>query len=218
MKWWMMAPLLVALALPAAVQAEQTEQFQMDKPLNAQQALQLILFESLLSQIRYEREHGRDPMAMLMGKTPLELLALAANRMKAEREAAAGLVAGAAPAAAPATAAAPVGPASTGTASTGPASASPAPAQDAFPVKNTRLLGGPKARVIGEITNNSGRAYKAATFTVRYFDAAGALLGSGTASVADFGTGQTKSFAAPLANKVSPVQVKSYKVEFESGQ
>lgn len=191
MKWAMVPVLLCVATLSAA--AQNNELFQLDKPLRVEQALQLLLFEQVLFQIRYEIEHGRDPMQLLVGKTPLQLMALAAERRKEQ------LTRGDRPAA-------PVKAAGRATVS----------ADEAFPATNLRLVRGAQPQLAGELTNKSGRGFREANFAVRYFDAAGALLGNGTVSLRDFTPGQTRSWSTPLPN-LKPEQVKSYTVEFDEG-
>ena len=188
---WVLVPVLLCLATTAA--AAQNELFALDQPLKPEQVLQLLLFEQVLYQIRYEIDHGRDPMQLLLGKTPLQLMALAADRRKAQLT--------------PPAAAAAQPPAAGGTAPS---------AEEAFPVAKLRLVRGAKPQLTGELTNKSGRSFREANFAVRYFDAAGALLGQGTVSLRDFAPGQTRSWSAPL-NKLKPEQVQSYTVEFDEG-
>lgn len=71
-------------------------------------------------------------------------------------------------------------------------------------------------RVIGEVTNKSGRSYAAAIFVVTLYSTDGKLLDTGNAAVSNLGNGDTKSFEAPFVG-VPHDKIDKYKIQFESG-
>jgi hypothetical protein len=71
-------------------------------------------------------------------------------------------------------------------------------------------------RVIGEVTNKSGRSYSMANFVVTLYDDKGKLLDTGNAIVSNLANGQTKSFEADFVG-VSTSQVDQYKIQFDYG-
>jgi hypothetical protein len=71
-------------------------------------------------------------------------------------------------------------------------------------------------RVVGEVTNKSGRGYSMANLRVTLYDNNGKLIDTGNAIVSNIANGQTKSFEAPFVG-VTTSQVDKYKIEFENG-
>jgi len=71
-------------------------------------------------------------------------------------------------------------------------------------------------RVIGEVTNNSGRSYSIASFVVTLYDKQGKLLDTGYANVSNLTDGQSKIFGAPFTSN-SYNEIDKYKIQFENG-
>ena len=71
-------------------------------------------------------------------------------------------------------------------------------------------------KVMGEVTNNSGKNYTLANFVVTLYDENGGLIDTGYANVSNLADGETKSFMAPILG-LSDDQVDKYKMQFENG-
>ena len=71
-------------------------------------------------------------------------------------------------------------------------------------------------RVIGEVTNKSGKDYTLANFGVSLYDEDGRLLDTGAAIVSNLANGQTKSFEAMFLG-IQSSEVDKYKIDFENG-
>jgi hypothetical protein len=76
--------------------------------------------------------------------------------------------------------------------------------------------GGFIPKLVGEVTNKSGKGYQLATFKVSFNDADKKLLGTADLAVQNLKAGQQKAFDALLLG-VTVERVKSYKIQFESG-
>lgn len=88
---------------------------------------------------------------------------------------------------------------------------------DGFEFKNATLRSDSgMIRVIGEVTNRSGKSYSVANFTVTLYDKKGKLLDTGHAIVSNLENGQTKSFEAPFTN-VTTSEIDKYRIQFENG-
>lgn len=93
-----------------------------------------------------------------------------------------------------------------------------APKQETtFPYKNVSVRSQfGTTEMIGEMTNNSDKAYELATFTVSVYDDSGILIDTGNVLMSSFSQGATKSFQCNFL-KIEPSQVSEYKIEFENG-
>lgn len=69
--------------------------------------------------------------------------------------------------------------------------------------------------VIGEMTNNSGKSYTLANFTISVYDKDDNLLATGGILISNFNKGQTKSFDAIIEADYD--RLTKYKIDFESG-
>lgn len=69
----------------------------------------------------------------------------------------------------------------------------------------------PSCKVTGEITNNSGKFYIAASFNVSVYDEDGTLIDTGLCCISSFKKGHTRSFYTMLAVDVESVA--SYKID-----
>lgn len=69
-------------------------------------------------------------------------------------------------------------------------------------------------RIIGEITNNSGRNLQIASFTLSVYDSNGRLVDTAPIVISNFATGRTKSFDA---NVETLPESWEFKIDFENG-
>jgi hypothetical protein len=70
-------------------------------------------------------------------------------------------------------------------------------------------------RIIGEITNNSGKHYDLTNFKMSIYDNQNALMDTGNFMIANFEKNQTRSFEALLSKPQYPIH--HYKIDFDSG-
>lgn len=70
-------------------------------------------------------------------------------------------------------------------------------------------------KVIGEITNNSGKDYKVANFMISVYNNEGNLVSTGYANISNLSNGQTKSINTLIEGQRS--KVSKYKIQFENG-
>lgn len=81
-------------------------------------------------------------------------------------------------------------------------------------VKLTKSMG--MVKVMGEMTNDSGKNFKAASFIITFYDRKGRLLETGDILINSFSSGQTKPFNAYIEN-LNYESVHRYKIEFDFG-
>jgi len=81
-------------------------------------------------------------------------------------------------------------------------------------VKLTKSMG--MVKVLGEMTNDSGKNFKAASFIITFYDQKGQLLETGDFLINNFSKGQTKPFAAYIENLIYE-STHRYKIEFDFG-
>jgi len=95
-------------------------------------------------------------------------------------------------------------------------SRSPKNNKSSFPYRNVRFNKEPDSnyiRVIGEITNNSGKKYDMAIFTISVYDNHNRLMDIDTIIISSFERGQTKSFDALFEPLAYPIH--HYKIDFD---
>jgi hypothetical protein len=71
-------------------------------------------------------------------------------------------------------------------------------------------------KVMGEMTNGSGKNFRAASFIITFYDQEGQLLETGDILINNFSDGQTKPFTAYMENLIYE-SVHRYKIEFDFG-
>ncbi len=71
-------------------------------------------------------------------------------------------------------------------------------------------------KVMGEMTNGSGKNFRAASFIISFYDQKGQLLETGDILINNFSDGQTKLFTAYMENLIYE-SVHRYKIEFDFG-
>jgi hypothetical protein len=71
-------------------------------------------------------------------------------------------------------------------------------------------------KVLGEVTNHSGRSYSSANFVITVYDKGGKLLDSAHFNVSNLADGGTKSFEVPIVG-VWGDEIGRYKIEFKNG-
>ena len=71
-------------------------------------------------------------------------------------------------------------------------------------------------KVLGEVTNKSGRGYSVANFAITLFDKNGKLLDTAYGNVSNLANGATKKFEIPLVG-VWGDEIGRYKIEFKNG-
>jgi uncharacterized protein YraI len=81
-------------------------------------------------------------------------------------------------------------------------------------VKLTKSMG--MVKVLGEMTNDSGKNFKAASFIITFYDQKGQLLETGDFLINIFSKGQTKPFTAYIENLIYE-SIHRYKIEFDFG-
>ena len=81
-------------------------------------------------------------------------------------------------------------------------------------VKLTESMG--MVRVLGEMTNGSGKDFKAIGFIITFYDRKNRLLETGDILINNFSKGQTKPFTAYIEN-LNYENVHRYKIEFDFG-
>jgi|GEM_PF-2275447 len=69
-------------------------------------------------------------------------------------------------------------------------------------------------RIIGEITNNSGRSFQIASFTLSVYDSNGRLVDTAPIVISNFAAGRTKSFDAHVETLPEGWE---FKIDFENG-
>ncbi len=72
-------------------------------------------------------------------------------------------------------------------------------------------------KVIGEMTNNSGKDYLLAHFRISVYDEDDNLLESELIIISNFSNGQTKTFEGYIYTDYDLSQMSKYKIEFDSG-
>ena len=85
-----------------------------------------------------------------------------------------------------------------------------------FPYHNVKFKKDPDSnyiRVIGEITNNSGKRHDMAIFTISVYDSHNRLMDIDTIIIGSFEQGQTKSFDALFEPLAYPIH--HYKIDFD---
>ncbi len=91
---------------------------------------------------------------------------------------------------------------------------------DNFPYKNVVLndagYGSNGIDAIGELTNNSGKNFNAASFVMSLYDKDDRLLGSNYIILNNFTNGQTKTFNTIILD-TDYKSVAKYKIQFENG-
>ena len=86
-----------------------------------------------------------------------------------------------------------------------------------FSYKNVKLTKSmDMIKVMGEMTNASGKNFKAASFIITFYDHKGQLLETGDFLINNFSKGQTKPFSAYMENLIYE-SVDRYKIEFDFG-
>ena len=81
-------------------------------------------------------------------------------------------------------------------------------------VKLTKSMG--MVKMLGEMTNDSGKNFKAASFIITFYDQKGQLLETGDFLINNFSKGQTKPFTAYIENLIYE-SIHRYKIEFDFG-
>jgi len=81
-------------------------------------------------------------------------------------------------------------------------------------VKLTKTLS--MLRVTGEMANDSGKNFTAASFIITFYDRKDRLLETGDILINNFSKGQTKSFTAYIEN-LNYESVHRYRIEFDFG-
>lgn len=81
-------------------------------------------------------------------------------------------------------------------------------------VKLTKSMG--MVKMLGEMTNDSGKNFKAASFIITFYDQKGQLLETGDILINNFSKGQTKPFTAYMEN-LNYESIHRYKIEFDFG-
>jgi len=71
-------------------------------------------------------------------------------------------------------------------------------------------------KMLGEMTNDSGKNFKAASFIITFYDQKGQLLETGDFLINNFSKGQTKPFTAYIENLIYE-SIHRYKIEFDFG-
>jgi hypothetical protein len=71
-------------------------------------------------------------------------------------------------------------------------------------------------KVLGEVTNNSGRSYSTAHFVITLYDKGGKLLDSARTDVSNLADGATRKFEIPVVG-VWGDEIGRYKIEFKGG-
>ena len=91
----------------------------------------------------------------------------------------------------------------------------PAPTEK-FPIKDLDvILRENSARIQGEITNNSGKKYESAAFTLSFYNESNKLLGSAMVVILNFEKNETVTFNAVCTKNLSGW--KTYKIRLDSG-
>ena len=79
-------------------------------------------------------------------------------------------------------------------------------AEEPFPLKDVEVeyvnLAG-MSRIIGEVTNNSGKSYQMATFKLSFYDESGKLLGAADFLIHNLKEGETVTFESASEKNVS---------------
>ena len=81
-------------------------------------------------------------------------------------------------------------------------------------MKLTKSMG--MVKVIGEMTNDSGKNFKAASFIITFYDQKGQLLETGDFLINNFSKGQMKPFTAYMENLIYE-SIHRYKIQFDFG-
>jgi uncharacterized protein YraI len=81
-------------------------------------------------------------------------------------------------------------------------------------MKLTKSMG--MVKMLGEMTNDSGKNFKAASFIITFYDQKGQLLETGDFLINNFSKGQTKPFTAYIENLIYE-SVHRYEIDFDFG-
>jgi len=86
-----------------------------------------------------------------------------------------------------------------------------------FSYKNVKLIESMgRIKVFGEMTNHSGKNFKACSFIITFYDRKGKLLETGNFLINNFLNGQTKPFYTYIEN-LNEKSIYRYKIEFDFG-